>query len=213
MIGLLNLEYYIYLQFTFMLQLFSCQLIMTPKTTEKRVHFKWLLVLKIIIDTTVAFIAYLYQFFFESTFINTLIIYLGMYAFSCLSYLFIFDATFKDAIYVTSIGYVFQHIAYKCNSLIFDTGDNLKIQSNAYQGIYPSYSNQVTMISDGILLNYLINILEQFAVYMLIDLILYFIFAKKFKRNYVNTLSSTYTITISITSLLITILIILYLRP
>lgn len=203
--GILNLEYYLYLQFTFMAQLFACQMFLTPKTMEKRDHFGWMLFLKIVIDIMVSFIAYLYQFFFGSTFINTLVIYLSMYLLSSLSYLFAFDATFKDGIYITTIGYVFQHIAYKCNYLIFDVNSNASIQNNAYQGVYPSYSDQVTMVTQQVVLGYLLNIFLQLLLYGVVDLILCLIFAKKFKNNYEKSVSNIYTIEISLLSLLITV--------
>lgn len=118
--GVLNLEYCIYLQFTFIVQLFSCQMFLTPDSIKRREHFGWFLALKIIVDIFVSFIAYLILFFFGSNFWSMLLTYTGMFLFSSLSYLFIFDADFKDAIYITTIGYVFQHIAYKTNFLAFD---------------------------------------------------------------------------------------------
>lgn len=205
MTGLLNFEYYVYLQLTFVIQLFACQLLLTPSTIKKRDHFNALLVVKILVDITVAFIAYLYQFFFTSSFINTLIIYIGMYLYSSLSYLFIYEATFKDAIYITTIGYVFQHIAYKCNSLIVQRDNSTGIQANAYSGVYPSYSDQIVMVTDKVFLQYFYNILFQFLIYAAVDAILYFLVSKKFKKNYENSVSNIYTLEISLISLFITI--------
>lgn len=206
MSGLLNFEYYIYLQLTFMIQLFACQLLLTPDTIKKRKHFYALLIIKVIVDANVAFIAYLYQFFFGSNFINTLIIYISMYLYSSLSYLFIYEGTFKDAIYITTIGYVFQHIAYKFNSLIAQRDNTSGIQANAYLGVYPSYSNQVVMVTNKVVLQYFYNILIQFVIYAAVDAILYFIVSKKFKKNYKNSITNIYTLEISFISLFITII-------
>lgn len=205
--GVLNLEYCIYLQFTFIAQLFSCQMFLTPDSIKRREHFGWFLALKIIVDIFVSFIAYLILFFFGSNFWSMLLTYTGMFLFSSLSYLFIFDADFKDAIYITTIGYVFQHIAYKANFLAFDMHTKVSIQNNAYQGVYPSYSSQTIMVTYETLATFGWNILFQFLIYAAIDTILYFIFAKKFKNNYKDSITSLYTLEITFVSLSITVLV------
>ena len=205
--GVLNLEYCIYLQFTFIAQLFSCQMFLTPDSIKRREHFGWFLALKIIVDIFVSFIAYLILFFFGSNFWSMLLTYTGMFVFSSLSYLFIFDADFKDAIYITTIGYVFQHIAYKANFLAFDMHTKISIQNNAYQGVYPSYSSQTKMVTYETMATFGWNILFQFLIYAAIDTILYFIFAKKFKNNYKDSITSLYTLEITFVSLSITVLV------
>lgn len=169
--GVLNLEYCISLQFTFIAQLFSCQMFLTPDSIKRREHFGWFLALKIIVDIFVSFIAYLILLFFGSNFWSMLLTYTGMFVFSSLSYLFIFDANFKDAIYITTIGYVFQHIAYKANYLAFDMHTKVSIQNNAYQGVYPSYSSQAETVTYETLATFGWNILFQFLIYAAIDTI------------------------------------------
>lgn len=200
-------EYFIYLPLTFMLQLFACQFLFTPSFFEKRNHFWLLVTLKVFVDFNISLLAFLFQFFFGYTFWTTLIVYLFMFVMSSLSYLFIFDVEIRDAIFITIICYALQHIAYKINYLAFDSYTNVNLQSDAYQGVYPSY-NGVTgnvPITNEKLIMFAWTIVIQFAIYALVDLLFFLIFAKNFKKFYREAVGSTYTIEISIVTLAITI--------